>query len=667
MAPVSRRIALKSVAATSIGVAAVGCDRWRPPDSERVTDAGLQGRSPGAPPNEAESVRPATTRRPADSASLVEPPQSRYRSDQKLLFQPIARRLRKSRLPNGADLDLERFGPNHEYVDFNVGWAWDRPGGDWLDARSVRHGSVPWFKVAATAVTGAAAAAAYRVDVTAALKQVQAHGRWCAFLLRGRGAPRVIAGTHQALHHAPFIELKYANGTTARLACRTTAACAAGSNRPTTAAPDIALPAFVEFDRPAGAVALATMGFVVTQHWDGAAASIEGFIVDPPLNSDSVQQGVAATAGKLDDGLAAAPSILGVHRYVDGVQRSEFVLGERIDTNSEREFDPAIWGNGPTDPTRLPHRGLGKWVGASEGWTIIDSRHGGNGFQPLAPGLGAMRMVMPAVSGLHDGSVVGYGGSLGGHAFIFMPEPLFGRLGRIFVRHYFRIGTADGSPYNARAEDRLQVYHDEQRSSAAWTDGAGKFGIMPEHLTSYGGVSGTSGGGNGWQMRLAWADCDAWTGNGPDEGGWSVGCHLHDFQSRNPRGYSYANDPPKGVMLGQRGGLGGILYANQWYCIESELRLNAVMDGWPGFRPDGELRVWIDGRLAFERTGMVFRTLPLIGEEYKRNAIRPCRELGIRGLWFNWFHGGTTPNAVDRTIFVTGLAWGRQYIGPMVL
>ncbi len=665
MAPISRRVALKGVAASSISLSTLGCDTRNTPDRAGAADGGQPGKSPEVLANEPAAPQPAAPTRPVGSASRVKPPQSRYRSNQELLFQPIARHLRKSRIPNGTDLDLERFGPNHEYVDFNVGWSWDRPGGDWLDARRARHGSVPWFKVSATAATGSTAVAPYRLDVTGALQFVQAKQRWCAFLLRGQGAPRVIAGTHHASHHAPYIDVKYANGSTARLTCRITAAGAAGSTRPTTAAPDITLPAFIEFDRPTSQVASAAMGFVVTQHWDGATASIEGFLVDPPINSDPVQQGLAASAGKLDEGLASNPSILGVHRYVDGVQRDAFVHDERIDTNSEREFDPAIWGDVPADLRKLPHKGLGKWIGASEGWTIVDSNHRGDGFQALAPGLGAMRIAMPAARGIRDGSVVGYSGSLGGHAFIFMPEPLFGRLGHIFVRHYFRIGTPDGSPYHARGEDRLQIYHDEQRTSAAWTDSAGKFGIMPEHLTSYGGVSGTSGGGAGWQMRLAWADCDAWTGNGPDEGGWSAGCHLFDFQSRNPAGHNYANDPPKAVMLGQRGGLGGILYANQWYCIESELRLNSVMDGWPGFRPDGELRVWIDGRLAFERTGMVFRALPLIGEGYKRNAIRPCRELGVRGLWLNWFHGGTTPNVIDRTVFVTGLAWGQKYIGPM--
>ena len=80
---------------------------------------------------------------------------------------------------------------------------------------------------------------------------------------------------------------------------------------------------------------------------------------------------------------------------------------------------------------------------------------------------------------------------------------------------------------------------------------------------------------------------------------------------------------------------------------------------------DGALRAWVDGRLAFEREGMVMRTLPLHDPGFNGGRIRPCRELGIRSLWFNWFHGGQTQSSLDRSLFVTGLAWGHDYLGPM--
>ena len=105
-----------------------------------------------------------------------------------------------------------------------------------------------------------------------------------------------------------------------------------------------------------------------------------------------------------------------------------------------------------------------------------------------------------------------------------------------------------------------------------------------------------------------------------------------------------------------------MLYADQWYCIETELKL---MPGAPGYVADGELRAWVDGRLAFERTGMVFRTQPIADLAYDPQRLRPCRDLGIRGLWLNWFHGGKTVATFDRTTFYTGLVWAQDYIGPM--
>ena len=112
------------------------------------------------------------------------------------------------------------------------------------------------------------------------------------------------------------------------------------------------------------------------------------------------------------------------------------------------------------------------------------------------------------------------------------------------------------------------------------------------------------------------------------------------------------------------------MHADTWYCVETELKLNTVSAAAPGYTPDGEMRVWVDGRLALEKTGMVFRSLPLMGSgganpPYNPNYIQPVRELGVTALWFNWYHGGLPQNTLPRTMFVTGLAYGTSYIGPM--
>jgi hypothetical protein len=290
-------------------------------------------------------------------------------------------------------------------------------------------------------------------------------------------------------------------------------------------------------------------------------------------------------------------------------------------------------------------------------WTKVDSSYTGDGFEPLAPGLGAMRVAMPAAPGLGDGSAIGYSGSLGANAFLFLPEPDFGRLKRIFVRYYLRL-----APYTPTSAKRYQFLQD---GIPVWADLAGKTGISPSHVTTWGGVSGSAGGGRGWQMRLGWQDCDNGQG-GPDEAGISLGLHTYDYQHNNPVPYGIT-DRSKDTEFGREGGLGGIIYHGRWYCVELEVDLNTVMAGAPGYLKDGAIRMWLDGRLAFERTGMVVRSLPLFDPSGADPllTIKPCRELGHRDLWFNWYHGGKTPNTIDRTLFFTGLAWSRSYIGPM--
>ena len=583
----------------------------------------------------------------------------RYRSAQTYLLQGVPTRELASRLPDGRPMLWDLFGPTHRYVDAHTGWAWTRPGGDWVDAKGVRHGPVAWFSVPVADGQGADSAAHYFADVTRLVGHAQAHGRWLAVLLLARNAARAIAGTTATRHSPPAIDIVYADGERSRLRCRVAAGLDPSSAQPNTAATQVNLPACVEFERPTKPVNSATLRFTVTAHWSGQKPHIDGYLLDPPLSADTPLAGLAHQTGALDTGLAAHPAVIGTHRYTDDKQLSDFVHADNAGLSSERHFDPAIYGTGPQDLGKWPHVGLGKWLNAGSRWALVRSNYPHEGFRPLAPSLGALRLHMPATPQVRDGAVVGNDGTVAGHAMIFLPEPLFGRLDRIFVRYYLRLGL----PGTVDPRQRYQVRHTPGDSD--WTGLAGKFGIGPDHSTNLGGVSGSSGGGAGWQMRLSWYECDAANG-GPDERGQAPGFHLYDFQGNNPPGHRYGTEQPSQFeRWGQRGGGGGMLYAGHWYCVETELQLNSVSARAPGFAPDGALRAWVDGRLVYERTGMVMRSLPLADVAHHPSRIRPCRELGVRGLWLNWFHGGQTVNTVDRTLFYTGLAWARQYIGPM--
>lgn len=613
--------------------------------------------SPAATPAPAPVPAPA----PAPLPVLVST--ARYRSAHRFLFQGSGWAVDPPRIA-GLGTRLGHAGPTEVYVDHYTGWPWSKTGGDWIDRKGVRHGMVPWANMV-TLAGPQALPVRYSLEVTDVLRKVQADDRWCAFKLIALKASRKVAARWGEPAQVPRLEVRYSDGTKASLALVTTALCAAGA--PNSVGPSYTLPVFIEFDRPAKPVQSATLTVTCTEHSSGVA-ELALFLLDPPVNNEPVRQGVAAGTGRLDADIASAPGIIGAQRYIDGSSLADFVLpGRQINTWASREFDPALWGGKP-DTTKLPHKGLGKFITTNgENWArLVNSSHRGEGFEPLTAGLGAMRIHMiPGAKA--DGDIVGYSGSGGANASIFMPEPLLGRLGHIFVRYYVRLGLPDQQPYLRERSKRYHVYNESGQRNPVRIDWAGKWGITPCHTTSFGGGSGSSGGGRGWQLRLAWSDCDLMAG-GPDEGGIRPGFHLYDFGSAQPPGHSYAGDSGAKANWGQRGGLGGMIYADRWYCLETELKLNAVMDAAPGFLPDGELRTWLDGRLVFERTGMVFRSKPLVATvPASPSVMPPVRDLGVRSLWLNWYHGGVTQDSVERTMFFTGLAYGSQYIGPMQL
>ncbi len=580
------------------------------------------------------------------------------RDQQAYLFQSVASAAYPSTL-GGGSFGTDTWGPTHAYVDFYSGWAWRNRGGDWLDRKGVSQGGEPWFSAAVGAVSGGAATHVYEgIDVGAVVAYCQQQDRWLALLLRARGSARSVASTFHPTLGGPSIEVVYADGSQGTLRCRLVAANTASSTSPLSTRASLPLPCFAEFERPSAEVRSATLRLPVTEHWSGAPAFVDGFLCDPPRQQalGDGPRDLSAQAGALDEGIERVAGIIGAQRYLDGRSLEDFaVTGRAPSVTSESSFDPALWG-GSSNTSRFPHTAVGKWVNVPEGLSLVGSGYRGEGFEPLRPGLGALRVVMPD-GGIQTGQEGGYVGTRAIDARLFMPFEDMGRLSHIFVRQYMRLGA----PHVRKPSDRREVL---QSGRPVWSNMGGKFGIAPSHATTYGGVSGSSGGGVGWQMRFAWADCEAGVG-GPDEAGLTPGWHLYDFQGANPVGYRYGGEGQNTNNWGQLGPRGAVLYAGHWYCVETELKLNTVDASDNSFLADGALRTWVDGALAYERTGMVFRTLPLHQAAYNGSLIRPFRELGVKDLWWNWYNGGTTQSTVERTLFVTGLVWARARIGPM--
>jgi hypothetical protein len=154
------------------------------------------------------------------------------------------------------------------------------------------------------------------------------------------------------------------------------------------------------------------------------------------------------------------------------------------------------------------------------------------------------------------------------------------------------------------------------------------------------GFAGTYGRG-GWGMR-----------HSDGSNGWSArGAFMQllpDMASLPWRGigtYAYTanlNDL-SGVVWGWNRGSSGLIPKNRWVAVEQFLRMNT-----PGV-DDGALKVWIDGRLAFEKTDIRWRTTP---------------DLHIESVWLNVYHGGVSKPDRDLTLYIDNLVIARRPIGP---
>lgn len=156
------------------------------------------------------------------------------------------------------------------------------------------------------------------------------------------------------------------------------------------------------------------------------------------------------------------------------------------------------------------------------------------------------------------------------------------------------------------------------------------------------GISGTYGVA-GWGGRPVHGD-DGWSARGNFGVRLSAGNPLG---AKNPVGYyCYHLD-----MSGNYGstwrwpiGYRGYLENNRWYCIEQYVKMNT-----PG-EADGVLRGWVDGRLAFERTDLRFRTV---------------EALKVEQIWMNLYHGGSAVSPEDMDQYYDNVVIAREYIGPV--
>jgi hypothetical protein len=121
----------------------------------------------------------------------------------------------------------------------------------------------------------------------------------------------------------------------------------------------------------------------------------------------------------------------------------------------------------------------------------------------------------------------------------------------------------------------------------------------------------------------------------PLEGRTQVGTYAYHADMRGTYGEGWD------WSIGDR----GLLANNRWYSIEQYLKINT-----PG-RNDGVLRVWVDGLLAFEQSGIRVRDIP---------------ELKIEQIWMDVYHGGTRRSGHPQHLYIDNVVIADRYIGPMM-
>ena len=91
----------------------------------------------------------------------------------------------------------------------------------------------------------------------------------------------------------------------------------------------------------------------------------------------------------------------------------------------------------------------------------------------------------------------------------------------------------------------------------------------------------------------------------------------------------------------------GFLVRERWYSIEHFIKMNT-----PG-KPDGVIRGWVDGKLAFEKTNMIWR---LPGHQ----------NLHVRTAWLDVYKGGSYGNCTDSDIWLDQMVLATDApIGPL--
>lgn len=546
-----------------------------------------------------------------------------------------------------SDYLLGTFGPSATYVEYAARWNWLNSGGDWINNAGVAQATTsPHVTFTANSVTSGSAA--YTANILAGAQKALARGKWFALILRSSGSTRQIASLHHATLPAPSVSVSYNDGTTATLACLAcvrlttgTSYSLIGSNVATCGT------VAIEFEMPSKPVTAATLNITMATH-DSTPTTINGYLANPPVSTSPVTAGIAASYPG-DEGITGHASVLFAQRYTDGTALSDYILtGITPNVFIKSDWDAGLWG-GTDNVAKLPTAHAGTAVAGTHKWfykqntssqlSIVPSTYTGEGFEPVAPGLGALKIVIPA-STAADGGNAGYFGALGSDLWALFPKTISGTLNELYVRFKFRIAS------DPELLADTKMLRTETGAAASYAVAGGKWGVGGHHWTQFGGNDNQGGGSKGWSNRLKYTEFPA---DSPVSG-YGLGIHAYDQLGSD--------------FYWGKEGLGAGFYPDKWYDVEVRLRLN-TWNGAGGSPADAICETWIDGKLDSTQTGFSYRDGPLDAARTASSSFSPFREIGFIGLCLNSYNGGVMAPDHDVTVFYANVVAGTSRVGPM--
>lgn len=196
-------------------------------------------------------------------------------------------------------------------------------------------------------------------------------------------------------------------------------------------------------------------------------------------------------------------------------------------------------------------------------------------------------------------------------------------------------------------------------------------------------------GGIGWDLRMGWwNDAGYWQSTGGNGGKPGTGLKkfaearslgkrqrrdLWEYEGHSIRmefGKGQKDDNPYNHLrplqsyvyhLDQKGPYGdmvrlgnAVVQRGKWFSVEQRLKMNSITGPYDELGngqavPDGILETWLNGELVHSRQNFRWRRHP---------------EMGIEGIWQNWYYGGKRATEVLMHYRVRDVVIGREYIGP---